>query len=152
MIRRPPRSTLFPYTTLFRSATVKIYRRHRVRVVSPDEQTTYAEAELAHNEYLVLTMKMPDGAAVRMTDKADHSEIPYDKEMGRFTVGLIDRSRTLVLEYNTEYPKAELILGRSQYFFGYNADTAEPHYLADVSRKTDKNVYSVAVQDRKSVV
>ena len=134
------------------TATVKIYRRHRVRVVSPDEQTTYAEAELAHNEYLVLTMKMPDGAAVRMTDKADHSKIPYDKEMGRFTVGLIDRSRTLVLEYNTEYPKAELILGRSQYFFGYNADTAEPHYLADVSRKTDKNVYSVAVQINADVI
>ena len=134
------------------TATVKIYRRHRVRVVSPDEQTTYAEAELAHNEYLVLTMKMPDGAAVRMTDKADHSEIPYDKEMGRFTVGLIDRSRTLVLEYNTENPKAELILGRSQYFFGYNADTAEPHYLKDVSRKTDKNVYSVAVQINADVI
>ena len=134
------------------TATVKIYRRHRVRVVSPDEQTTYAEAELAHNEYLVLTMKMPDGAAVRMTDKADHSKIPYDKEMGRFTVGLIDRSRTLVLEYNTEYPKAELILGRSQYFFGYNADTAEPHYLKDVSRKTDKNVYSVAVQINADVI
>ena len=134
------------------TATVKIYRRHRVRVVSPDEQTTYAEAELAHNEYLVLTIKMPDGAAVRMTDKADHSEIPYDKEMGRFTVGLIDRSRTLVLEYNTEYPKAELILGRSQYFFGYNADTAEPHYLADVSKKTDKNVYSVAVQIKADVI
>jgi len=30
------------------TATVKIYRRHRVRVVSPDEQTTYAEAELAY--------------------------------------------------------------------------------------------------------
>ncbi len=87
-----------------------------------------------------------------MTDKADHSEIPYDKEMGRFTVGLIDRSRTLVLEYNTEYPKAELILGRSQYFFGYNADTAEPHYLKDVSRKTDKNVYSVAVQINADVI
>ena len=83
---------------------------------------------------------------------ADHSEIPYDKEMGRFTVGLIDRSRTLVLEYNTEYPKAELILGRSQYFFGYNADTAEPHYLADVSKKTDKNVYSVAVQINADVI
>ena len=134
------------------TATVKIYRRHRVRVVSPDEQTTYAEAELAHNEYLVLTMKMPDGAAVRMTDKADHSEIPYDKEMGRFTVGLIDRSRTLVLEYNTEYPKVEFILGRNQYFFGYNADTAEPHYLKDVSRKTDKNVYSVAVQINADVI
>ena len=134
------------------AATVKIYRRHRVRVVSPDEQTTYAEAELAHNEYLVLTIKMPDGAAVRMTDKADHSEIPYDKKTGRFPVGPIDRSRTLVLEYNTEYPRVELILGRSQYFFGYNADTAEPHYLADVSRKTDKNVYSVAVQINSDVI
>src|SRR2546428_12331917 len=29
MIRRPPRSTLFPYTTLFRSASVVILRPHR---------------------------------------------------------------------------------------------------------------------------
>src|SRR5258706_6043299 len=28
MIRRPPRSTLFPYTTLFRSDTVKTHVRH----------------------------------------------------------------------------------------------------------------------------
>src|ERR1041384_7099682 len=27
MIRRPPRSTLFPYTTLFRSGIIKIWRR-----------------------------------------------------------------------------------------------------------------------------
>src|SRR2546429_5583942 len=27
MIRRPPRSTLFPYTTLFRSETVRRYQR-----------------------------------------------------------------------------------------------------------------------------
>src|SRR3712207_7712919 len=27
MIRRPPRSTLFPYTTLFRSEVTKVYRR-----------------------------------------------------------------------------------------------------------------------------
>src|SRR5256885_11817532 len=31
MIRRPPRSTLFPYTTLFRSARSE---QHRVRVVA----------------------------------------------------------------------------------------------------------------------
>src|SRR3712207_6931821 len=29
MIRRPPRSTLFPYTTLFRSARERERRRHR---------------------------------------------------------------------------------------------------------------------------
>src|SRR5712664_4738773 len=27
MIRRPPRSTLFPYTTLFRSSTIQVYDR-----------------------------------------------------------------------------------------------------------------------------
>src|SRR3712207_7934979 len=35
MIRRPPRSTLFPYTTLFRSSPVRRGRRQRVRIVSP---------------------------------------------------------------------------------------------------------------------
>src|SRR3712207_8933332 len=29
MIRRPPRSTLFPYTTLFRSYTIKVNRKER---------------------------------------------------------------------------------------------------------------------------
>src|SRR2546422_4385870 len=28
MIRRPPRSTLFPYTTLFRSRALRVYRRN----------------------------------------------------------------------------------------------------------------------------
>src|SRR2546429_9474449 len=31
MIRRPPRSTLFPYTTLFRSARPALHRRHASR-------------------------------------------------------------------------------------------------------------------------
>src|SRR5690242_20982216 len=33
MIRRPPRSTLFPYTTLFRSLDVEVVLRERDRVV-----------------------------------------------------------------------------------------------------------------------
>src|SRR2546425_3499097 len=32
MIRRPPRSTLFPYTTLFRSGQFEELRRHRGRL------------------------------------------------------------------------------------------------------------------------
>src|SRR3712207_7962013 len=31
MIRRPPRSTLFPYTTLFRSVEAAEHRAHRLR-------------------------------------------------------------------------------------------------------------------------
>src|SRR2546422_7362134 len=34
MIRRPPRSTLFPYTTLFRSRYFKRHRRLRLMVAS----------------------------------------------------------------------------------------------------------------------
>src|SRR2546426_2070431 len=39
MIRRPPRSTLFPYTTLFRSAAVFCGRK-RQRCASADEHKT----------------------------------------------------------------------------------------------------------------
>src|SRR2546426_3540146 len=35
MIRRPPRSTLFPYTTLFRSSDQRVYRREGPRGVRP---------------------------------------------------------------------------------------------------------------------
>src|SRR3712207_8298909 len=40
MIRRPPRSTLFPYTTLFRSQPAAVLRRagHRAHVVALDDQ------------------------------------------------------------------------------------------------------------------
>src|SRR3712207_8428246 len=37
MIRRPPRSTLFPYTTLFRSATYEGGEKVSGVVVKPDE-------------------------------------------------------------------------------------------------------------------
>src|SRR5687768_17884138 len=33
MIRRPPRSTLFPYTTLFRSMTVERFRLYEQKIV-----------------------------------------------------------------------------------------------------------------------
>src|SRR2546428_5554174 len=36
MIRRPPRSTLFPYTTLFRSDRLAQRRRHRVLLDAGD--------------------------------------------------------------------------------------------------------------------
>src|SRR5687768_18026959 len=36
MIRRPPRSTLFPYTTLFRSADVMLKERRRLILVTRD--------------------------------------------------------------------------------------------------------------------
>src|SRR5260370_42508754 len=37
MIRRPPRSTLFPYTTLFRSRYVRHFHGRRVHLHEPDD-------------------------------------------------------------------------------------------------------------------
>src|SRR5438445_2392476 len=44
MIRRPPRSTLFPYTTLFRSAEIQadVARRSRGHRISIHRQTLWA--------------------------------------------------------------------------------------------------------------
>src|SRR3712207_8765728 len=36
MIRRPPRSTLFPYTTLFRSRALEVQANHRAKALRRD--------------------------------------------------------------------------------------------------------------------
>ena len=83
------------------TATVKTYRRHHVKVISPDGKKTYADLMLPHNEYLVLQIRLPAGASATLTDQADGTTIPYDKENAEFRPGLITKNRTLVLEYST---------------------------------------------------
>src|SRR3712207_8697468 len=43
MIRRPPRSTLFPYTTLFRSQGGRVVRRHDAR---PQQRTARGDRRM----------------------------------------------------------------------------------------------------------
>src|ERR1041385_9277973 len=76
MIRRPPRSTLFPYTTLFRSATCPaIKRRHKltpggrkVKILA-DRKSTRLNSSHAYISYAVFclqkTTRTVDSAAVR---------------------------------------------------------------------------------------
>ena len=125
------------------TATVRTYRRHHVKVISLDGKKTYADLMLPHNEYLVLQIRLPAGVSATLTDQADGTEIPYDKENGEFRAGLITKSRTLVLNYSTEYPRVELRLGTGQYFTGYNADSDEPYYLKDASM--DGNSYQIGM-------
>src|SRR5256885_3433935 len=47
MIRRPPRSTLFPYTTLFRSHPDPVHHRHGNRLVDALARRQLREAEPA---------------------------------------------------------------------------------------------------------
>src|SRR5574344_1542626 len=48
MIRRPPRSTLFPYTTLFRSAWLSSARAVRCWVKSRNERNPYCQLPTRH--------------------------------------------------------------------------------------------------------
>src|SRR2546427_5207779 len=65
MIRRPPRSTLFPYTTLFRSA-----RLYRTPAASPQRFGDRAE-HLLHLQRLV----QQDRKSTRLN--SSHSQISY---------------------------------------------------------------------------
>ena len=125
------------------TATVRTYRRHHVKVISPDGKKTYADLMLPHNEYLVLQIRLPAGVSATLTDEADGTKIPYDKEKGEFRAGLITKNRTLVLNYSTKHPKVELRLGTGQYFTGYNADSDEPYYLKGASM--DGNSYQIGM-------
>ena len=125
------------------TATVRTYRRHHVKVISPDGKKTYADLMLPHNEYLVLQIRLPAGVSATLTDEADGTKIPYDQEKGEFRAGLITKNRTLVLNYSTKHPKVELRLGTGQYFTGYNADSDEPYYLKGASM--DENSYQIGM-------
>src|SRR5437867_11412651 len=64
MIRRPPRSTLFPYTTLFRSITVRIWTMP-VEVPNPIR----FELDTVHHSYDPL---------VRSEEHTSELQSPYD--------------------------------------------------------------------------
>src|SRR5258707_4319922 len=58
MIRRPPRSTLFPYTTLFRSERPRVREAvpvldDRQRVEAPEVRSEEHTSELQSRQYLV---------------------------------------------------------------------------------------------------
>src|SRR3989442_3108845 len=67
MIRRPPRSTLFPYTTLFRSAAAR--NDHQVVVVDTETLHTVARAG-----------PVPDPDGVAYAPKADRVFVSDEKD------------------------------------------------------------------------
>src|SRR2546422_4328960 len=72
MIRRPPRSTLFPYTTLFRSVCVlELVDRHRAFRLEPDVQD---DGGVGHAQDLRLD-DLPDRKSTRLN--SSHGYISY---------------------------------------------------------------------------
>src|SRR3712207_8308018 len=93
MIRRPPRSTLFPYTTLFRStvpanphwidftpdgtrAYVADHESDLVSVVDPATDTVVAEIPVEHSPHSVAVNPVrPDRKSTRLN--SSHANISY---------------------------------------------------------------------------
>src|SRR2546430_13331586 len=92
MIRRPPRSTLFPYTTLFRSPK---QRRHRLerrapeiaqlyhaghragewpRAIGPDRKSTRLNSSHSQISYAVFCLKKKNKTAKSERTKYSHAQ------------------------------------------------------------------------------
>src|SRR2546427_5871304 len=87
MIRRPPRSTLFPYTTLFRSCaassfttpTVNGYRRRRPFSLAPDRDRKSTRLNSSHSQisYAVFCLKKKNNDR-RFLAEIEHPNIVKD--------------------------------------------------------------------------
>src|SRR2546430_9018886 len=71
MIRRPPRSTLFPYTTLFRSRFIHVFEVRPHGVKNSQMQSALA----IHNDQTRLTVSARDRKSTRLN--SSHSQISY---------------------------------------------------------------------------
>src|SRR5258708_38021022 len=72
MIRRPPRSTLFPYTTLFRSVSFLKHRFQPGSSPTPEDHPSVRVAQKQLNEWTELTSALvggiPQGGLFRLMD------------------------------------------------------------------------------------
>src|SRR3712207_6894840 len=78
MIRRPPRSTLFPYTTLFRSIVLVINKGYRVRRLVDGCQRSSVVAVVvvpAVADVVVVRVAVEGGVLVRVRSEEHTSEL-----------------------------------------------------------------------------
>src|SRR2546430_6065567 len=73
MIRRPPRSTLFPYTTLFRSIRARVGDVHAVNTSATSARSPASGAPVITTGYPLATIR--DRKSTRLN--SSHSQISY---------------------------------------------------------------------------
>src|SRR3989454_5256889 len=78
MIRRPPRSTLFPYTTLFRSLAEALRRGPRpIRTAHALVRDLLGAAEHAHARGVILRRIVPLTLMLELTGRAVITDLRY---------------------------------------------------------------------------
>src|SRR2546429_7217037 len=76
MIRRPPRSTLFPYTTLFRSSIVASQQAGYVRLKTASSFLVKVDAGVTWNQVVGLNVGLSrSGSAARARSEEHTSEL-----------------------------------------------------------------------------
>src|SRR5207248_11172181 len=76
MILPPPRSTLFPYTTLFRSGNESLFIEEELTLLSPDEYwETMKTLKLFHNRSNFKVFMVSDRKSTRLN--SSHRTISY---------------------------------------------------------------------------
>src|SRR3712207_6943156 len=78
MIRRPPRSTLFPYTTLFRSEGASVFIGNDYELSMMSRKTGKSEEELIASAPLTVVTRGGEGSTI-YTDE-EELEIPRSEE------------------------------------------------------------------------
>src|SRR3712207_8389212 len=79
MIRRPPRSTLFPYTTLFRSRASASIRRARTPARPQESEAAKGDGEVATDGMRFSYVMLPDYPLDRKSTRlnSSHANISY---------------------------------------------------------------------------
>src|SRR3712207_9201380 len=88
MIRRPPRSTLFPYTTLFRSACGTSndipegsYLLHKVKIESDSKRSEEHTSELQSRQYLVCRLLLEKKTTMIPARATQHAPVVHRHEV-----------------------------------------------------------------------
>src|SRR2546426_9544592 len=101
MIRRPPRSTLFPYTTLFRSYLANLF----IARDEPDSALKQANAAKYHMDSLVYATRMDSAAKYFRLAVPAASDPKYanDRREARLNVARVDHSEKRYDDAGADY-------------------------------------------------
>src|SRR3712207_28436 len=154
MIRRPPRSTLFPYTTLFRSAVIRVGGSTEVEVKERKDRVTDAmHATRAAVEEGVV----PGGGVALARAGRALADLEAGNNDQRVGVEIVRRAIQTPLRQIAENAGqdgavvAGEVLRRDDYAYGYDAQSNEYKDLIAAGIVDPAKVVRTALQDAASV-